>query len=68
MCMMSYKSVLIVIYKTLLSLMGIIMFYGCSSTIKKQYCYEMNNSIVVKPVVICTDKKQIERSTFKRIN
>ena len=56
------------IYKTLLSLMGIIMFYGCSGTIKKQYCYEMNNNIVVKPVVICTDKKQIERSTFKRIS
>ena len=67
--MMSYKSVLIVIYKTLLSLMGIIMFYGCSSaTTKKQYCYEMNNGIVVKSVIICTDKKQIERSTFKRIN
>lgn len=44
------------------------MFYGCSSTIKKQYCYEMNNSIVVKSVIICTDKKQIERSTFKRRN
>ena len=57
------------IYKTLLSLMGIIMFYGCSGTIKKkQYCYEMNNGIVVKSVIICTDKKQIERSTFKRIN
>ena len=55
------------IYKTLLSLMGIIMFYGCSGTIKKQYCYEMNNGIV-KSVIICTDKKQIERSTFKRIN
>ena len=67
MCMMSYKSVLIVIYKTLLSLMGVIMFYGCSST-TKQYCYEMNNGIVVKSVIICTDKKQIERSTFKRIN
>ena len=66
--MISYKSVLIVIYKTLLSLMGIVMFYGCSGTIKKQYCYEMNNSIVVKSVIICTDKKQIERSTFKRIN
>ena len=49
--------------------MGIIMFYGCSSsTTTKQYCYEMNNGIVVKSVIICTDKKQIERSTFKRIN
>ena len=56
------------IYKTLLSLMGVIMFYGCSSTTTKQYCYEMNNGIVVKSVIICTDKKQIERSTFKRIN
>ena len=66
---MLYKSVLIVIYKTLLSLMGIIMFYGCSSTTTtKQYCYEMNNGIVVKSVIICTDKKQIERSTFKRRN
>ena len=55
------------VYKTLLSLMGIIMLYGCSST-TKQYCYEMNNGIVVKSVIICTDKKQIERSTFKRIN
>ncbi len=68
MCMMPYKSVLIMIYKTLLSLMGIIMFYGCSGTIKKHYCYEMNNGIVVKSVIICTDKKQIERSTFRRIN
>ena len=65
---MLYKSVLIMIYKTLLSLMVIIMFYGCSGTIKKQYCYEMNNGIVVKSVIICTDKKQIERSTFKRRN
>ena len=66
---MPYKSVLIVIYKTLLSLMGIIMFYGCSSaTTTKQYCYEMNNGVVVKSVIICTDRKQIERSTFKRIN
>ena len=65
---MLYKSVLIVIYKTLLSLMGIIMFYGCNSAVKKQYCYEMNNGIVVKSVIICTDKKQIERSTFKRRN
>lgn len=53
---MPYKSVLIVIYKTLLSLMGIIMFYGCSTTTTKQYCYEMNN-VVVKSVIICTDKK-----------
>ena len=33
------------------------MFYWCSGTIKKQYCYEMNNGVVVKSVIICTDKK-----------
>lgn len=41
---------------------------GVVVQLKKQYCYEMNNGIVVKSVIICTDKKQIERSTFKRIN